>query len=166
MWARFLLVSVFDRKPGGWSNWWHFVCLWTCSSLDLWSVSVLSNHLLRMSNQSWYSRVLALPYRRKPDAKKIKKGMERHAERKTAFVQRVIYGYFLILIKQTNVCHRCCVIIEVETASIINLYATKSIIVKNDSLEYTPKMNISLINPFALFWQSWPRLLYFHLFMI
>lgn len=80
--------------------------------------------------------------------------MERHAERKTAFVQRVIYGYFLILIKQTNVCHRCCIIIEVETASIINLYATKSIILKNDSLEYTPKMNISLINPFALFWQS------------
>lgn len=97
---------------------------------------------------------LALPYRRKPDAKKNKKGMERHAERKTAFVQRVIYGYFLILIKETNVCHRCCVIIEVETASIINFYATKSIIVKNDSLEYTPKMNISLINPFALFWQS------------
>lgn len=47
MWARFLLVSVFDRKPGRWSDWWHFVCLWTCSSLDLWSVSPLSKHLLR-----------------------------------------------------------------------------------------------------------------------
>jgi len=47
MWARFLLVSVFDRKPGSWLDWWHFVCPWTCSSLDLWHVSQLSKHLLQ-----------------------------------------------------------------------------------------------------------------------
>lgn len=44
--------SVQDRKAGRESARWHFVCMWTCSSVDLWSVSALLKHLPSLQHVS------------------------------------------------------------------------------------------------------------------